>query len=67
MTDYLILRTERTGYPYPVRNEPVVGYCAICGRPVFEYEDYYTDGFLDPDIICDDCKTLYDYYKEDDR
>ena len=56
MTDYRILRAERTGYPYPVHEEKIIGCCSICGNDVYEYDAYIAVGFIDPDIICEDCK-----------
>lgn len=56
MTDYRILRTERTGYPFPVYEEKIIGRCSICGRTVLERDSYITVGFIDPGIVCEDCK-----------
>lgn len=55
MTDYRILRAERTGYGYPVHEESFIGYCSVCGKPIYEYDRYEEQGFIDPDLVCEDC------------
>ena len=50
-----IRRAERTGYPFPVGNEIRIGYCSICGRPIYEYDRRGERGFIDPEYICEDC------------
>ena len=56
MTHYLILRTERTGYPFPVHDPEVVGYCPVCGRAVYDYETDFWLGFIDYELVCKECK-----------
>ena len=54
--DHPVIRMmERTGYPFPCEEEAVVGSCSRCGRTIYEYDDYDARGFIDPDLICEDC------------
>ncbi len=56
LTDHPVIRyIERTGYPYSFRDEPLIGCCSRCGRSIYEYDDYETRGFIDPDLICEGC------------
>ena len=47
---------ERTGYPSWIKAEDIiVGYCAVCGKAIYE-GDYYVDDPIFREIICEDCE-----------
>lgn len=44
------------GCPMADISESIIGYCDICGEPIYEWEDRYED--LDGyDYVCEECLT----------
>ena len=48
----MIRAIERTGYPEGYEDERLIGYCDICGKPIYEFDNYADEGVL----ICEDCE-----------